>query len=80
MIENFTALAVSATSWLSAADDFFLYEPWKGSWFEKDSWDWFTLVVRLSLTMIGAFLLIYEIRARRLREKISTRRRSASRT
>jgi hypothetical protein len=73
MIEHVTALAVSSQSWLSAADDFFLYEPWQGSWFEKNSWDWFTLVVRLSLTMLGAFFLIYEIRARRLREKISMR-------
>ena len=78
MIEHLTALAVSANSFFSAAGDFFLYEPWDWKWFdknifEKDRWDFFTTWVRLSLTMLGAIFLIYEIRARRLREKIPMR-------
>jgi hypothetical protein len=78
MIEHFTALAVSTSSWLSSASDFFLYDPWEWKWldkniFDKDSWDWFTDAVRLTLTMAGALFLIYEIRARRLREKIPLR-------
>src|SRR5262245_58336304 len=86
MIEHFTALAVAADHWLSSASnhwsasasDFFLFERWEWKWIDKNIWDeelWKPIIkyIRLALTMLGAIFLIYEIRARRLREKIPMR-------
>jgi hypothetical protein len=83
MTEHITALASSVShlagssfSHLAAlASDFFLYEHWEGPWFEKDNWEKLTKGTRIFLTMAGALFLIYEVRARRLRERLRLRTR-----
>jgi len=72
MIDHLIALASSSMSSLLGADSF-LYSRWEGPWFEKDFWDNFTRGLRVFLTMSGALFLLYELRARRLREKLSLR-------
>ena len=57
------------------ASDFFLFERWEGPWFEKDNWEKLTKGTRIFLTMAGALFLIYEVRARRLRERLRLRTR-----
>jgi hypothetical protein len=73
MLQHLLALSSAFTHWLALSADFFLYEAWQGPWFEKENWEKFTKFVRLTLTFGGALLLIYEIRARRLRERIPER-------
>lgn len=73
MLHHLLALSSAFTHWLALSSDFFLYEAWQGPWFEKEAWEKFTKFVRLTLTFGGALLLIYEIRARRLRERIPER-------
>jgi hypothetical protein len=73
MLQHLLALSSAFTHWLALSADFFLYEPWQGPWFAKENWEKFTKFVRLTLTFGGALLLIYEIRARRLRERIPER-------
>ena len=73
MLQHLLALSSAFTHWLALSSDFFLYEAWQGPWFEKENWEKFTKFVRLTLTFGGALLLIYEIRARRLRERIPER-------
>ncbi|HEY3497388.1 MAG TPA: hypothetical protein VGK73_21980 [Polyangiaceae bacterium] len=75
MYEHISALQASVHHWVGLASDFFLYEHWDGPWFEKDSWEKLTKGTRIFLCMAGALLLIYEVRARRLREKIKERTR-----
>ncbi len=60
---------------LLAASDFF----WNHPIFAKDQWEVITRFVRMVLALGGAGLLIYEVRARRLRQPIPerTRRRAA---
>jgi len=72
MTEHITALHATANHVLGLAD-FFLYERWEGPWFEKDTWEKLMKGTRVTLTMLGALLLIYEVRARRLRERIPER-------
>lgn len=72
MTEHITALHASVNHVLGLAD-FFLFERWEGPWFEKDTWEKLMKGTRITLTMLGALLLIYEVRARRLREKIPER-------
>jgi hypothetical protein len=73
MLQHLLALSSAFTHWLALSADFFLYEAWQGPWFAKENWEKFTKFVRLTLTFGGALLLIYEIRARRLRERIPER-------
>jgi hypothetical protein len=73
MLHHLLALSSAFTHWLALSSDFFLYEAWQGPWFAKENWEKFTKFVRLTLTFGGALLLIYEIRARRLRERIPER-------
>jgi hypothetical protein len=73
MLHHLLALSSALTHWLALSSDFFLYEAWQGPWFEKEAWEKFTKFVRLTLTFGGALLLIYEIRARRLRERVPER-------
>ncbi len=54
---------------LLAAEDFF----WKDPIFQKEKWEVYTRFVRLLLTLSTAALLIYEVRARRLKQPISDR-------
>jgi len=54
---------------LARAGDIF----WDWSLFQKDTWTKAMNGLRIALTMGGALLLIYEVRARRLRERISER-------
>ena len=54
---------------LLAASDFF----WDHSIFEKDQWKRITLFVRLLLTLSTACLLVYEVRARRMKQPLSLR-------
>lgn len=70
-----SAVSASLTSWLSGPNDFF----WGNPIFEKDSWEILTRGFRIFLAMTGALALIYEIRARRMGERIPerTRRRLA---
>jgi hypothetical protein len=79
MYEHISALQASVHHWVALSSDFFLYEHWDGPWFEKETWEKLTKGTRIFLTMAGALLLVYEVRARRLREKIKerTRRRIA---
>jgi hypothetical protein len=79
MYEHISALQASIHHWVGLSSDFFLYEHWQGPWFEKDQWEKLTKGTRIFLCMATALLLIYEVRARRLREKIKerTRRRVA---
>lgn len=72
MTEHITALHATVNHVLGLAD-FFLYERWEGPWFEKDTWEKLMKGTRVTLTMLGALLLIYEVRARRLRERIPER-------
>jgi hypothetical protein len=72
MTEHITALHATVNHVLGLAD-FFLYERWEGPWFEKDTWEKLMKGTRITLTMLGALLLIYEVRARRLRERIPER-------
>jgi len=74
MTEHITALHASVNHVLGLAD-FFLYERWEGPWFEKDTWERLMKGMRVTLTMAGALFLIYEVRARRLREKLPERLR-----
>jgi hypothetical protein len=73
MIDQFAALAASEPNFIARFLENLLYDPWQGEWFKKEIWDDFTKVVRLTLTIAGALFLIYEIRARRLRERIPLR-------
>ena len=64
--------AVNAISHLSAFapdQDFF----WQNSIFEKTHWENFNKGTRIVLTMVTALLLMYELRAAKLRERISRR-------
>lgn len=72
MIEHLMALAAASLHSLLGSDSF-LYERWEGPWFEKETWERVMKGLRVFLTMSGALFLIYEIRARRLREKLSLR-------
>ena len=64
-------------STLSASlDHFSLFAPgqdffWQSSIFEKNRWEAFTKGTRIFLTIATALLLMYEMRAARLRERIS---------
>jgi len=49
--------------------DFF----WQNPIFEKTKWEHFTMGMRIGLTMSTALLLMYEMRAARLRERITQR-------
>jgi hypothetical protein len=73
MIDQFAALAASEPNFIARFLENLLYDPWQGEWFKKEIWDGFTKFVRVTLTVAGALFLIYEIRARRLREKIPLR-------
>src|SRR5688572_5162726 len=75
MYEHLSAFQASVHHWVGLSADFFLYEHWDGPWFEKDGWEKLTKGTRIFLCMAGALLLIYEVRARRLREKIKERTR-----
>ncbi len=78
MTEHLIALQASLSHVLGLAADtgkFFLYERWEGPWFEKDNWERLMKGLRVTLTMAGALFLIYEVRARRLREKLPERLR-----
>jgi len=75
MTEHITALHASVSHVLGLASDFFLYERWEGPWFEKDNWERLMKGLRVTLTMAGALFLIYELRARRLKEKLPERLR-----
>jgi hypothetical protein len=72
MIEQLMALAAASLHSLLGSDSF-LYERWEGPWFEKENWEKAMKGLRVFLTMSGALFLIYEIRARRLREKLTLR-------
>lgn len=60
----------------SAPNDSFF---WSASIFEKNFWEAFTKFIRIAVAIAGALLLLYEIRARRMGERIRerTRRRLA---
>src|SRR5687767_3614577 len=73
MIDQFAALAASEPNFIARFLENLLYDPWQGEWFKKEIWDGFTHLVRMTLTIAGALFLIYEIRARRLRERIPLR-------
>ena len=61
--------AVSHLSAFAPDQDFF----WQNTIFEKSHWEGFTKGMRIVLTMTTALLLMYEMRAARLRERISRR-------
>src|SRR6187401_2735462 len=48
---------------------------WSNAIFEKDVWEAFTKFVRIALAVVTAALLLYEIRARRMGERIRERTR-----
>src|SRR6187399_1672313 len=56
---------------LCGPSDFF----WGNPMFEKDSWEAITKGFRITLAMLGALALVYEIRARRMGERIPERTR-----
>jgi len=70
---------ITLLSTLSASlDHFSLFAPgqdffWQSSLFEKNRWEAFTKGTRIFLTIATALLLMYEMRAARLRERISKR-------
>jgi hypothetical protein len=66
-----SAVSASLSSWLSGPNDFF----WGNPIFEKDSWEIITRGFRIAIAMIGALALVYEIRARRMGERIPERTR-----
>jgi hypothetical protein len=72
MTEHITALH-SSVNHLLGLTDFFLYEHWDGPWFEKDTWEKLMKGLRVTLTMAGALFLVYEVRARRLQERVKER-------
>lgn len=65
----------AVSSVLSSSDDFF----WDNQIFKKETWEAFTRSLRIFLAMSGALLLLYELRARKMKERIRerTRRRVA---
>jgi hypothetical protein len=67
-----TAVSDSLFSLLSGPNDSFF---WSNPIFEKDFWEGFTKGFRIFLAMVGALLLLYEIRARRMGERIPERTR-----
>jgi len=42
-------------------------------WLNKENWEWFLNGARVTLTMVGAFLLLYQARARKLGQYIAPR-------
>ena len=76
MTDHIAVLQASVSHVLGLASDFpSLYDKWEGPWFEKDNWERLMKGLRVTLTMSGALFLIYELRARRLREKLPERLR-----
>jgi hypothetical protein len=61
--------AISHLSAFAPDQDFF----WQNTIFEKTHWENFTKGTRIVLTMVTALLLMYELRAAKLRERISRR-------
>ncbi|HET9953724.1 MAG TPA: hypothetical protein VFQ61_04455, partial [Polyangiaceae bacterium] len=66
-----SAVSASLASWLSGPSDFF----WGNPIFEKDAWEAFTKGFRVGIALIGALAIVYEIRARRMGERIPERTR-----
>jgi hypothetical protein len=46
---------------------------WQQKFLSKENWEWFLNGVRVTLTMVGAFLLLYEARSYRLGQHIPAR-------
>ncbi|HET9958865.1 MAG TPA: hypothetical protein VFQ61_30445 [Polyangiaceae bacterium] len=70
-----SAVAESLSSWSSAPSEF--WNSW--TFFQKDTWEPFTKGFRILIALLGVLALLYEIRARRMGERIRerTRRRLA---
>ena len=64
----FSSVATGALGALGAAADF-----WDFKYFEKDSWSQLMKGLRIALTLGGALLLLYEVRAAKLGERIRER-------
>jgi hypothetical protein len=62
-----TASTLSAASWGQAHFTKFF---WDSALFQKDKWEGAMNVLRIGLTFVGALLLLYEVRARKLGEHI----------
>ena len=65
----FTFLCASFASRARAFSDFF----WDAKMFQTEQWDGIIIFIRLALTLGGAFLLVYEARARKLGEPLRKR-------
>ncbi len=66
-----SAVSESLSSWFSGPNDFF----WGNPIFEKDLWEKLTRGCRVGVAVLGALALLYELRARRMGERISERTR-----
>jgi hypothetical protein len=61
-------LSLGPSEWLFDKNP--LFEPWESPLFKKDVWEPLMKGLRITLTLGGAFLLLYEMRARRMGEYI----------
>ncbi len=52
-----------------------LFEKWEGEMFEKQNWKRTMVFMRISLSVLGAIFLMYEMRARKLKVRLSLRTR-----
>ena len=50
-----------------------LFERWEGEVFAKENWEELMLFMRVSLSVLGALFLMYELRARKMQVRISRR-------
>src|SRR5688500_7286197 len=50
-----------------------LFEKWEAEVFEKERWRQTMVFVRITLSVLGAIFLMYELRARKLRARVPLR-------
>ncbi len=72
-IASLASGGTSAAAALSSLFDNPLFTHWQNAVFEKRSWEGIMCFVRITLTLGGALLLLYEMRARRLGQPVSKR-------